>query len=107
GSDWFVAPPTPLEGIHAAVTRQTLDGLHPDGWVPGERIRVEEALRAYTAGAAFAEFAEGEKGTLARGRLADFVLLDRDLTRVPPAEIREARVLLTVVGGRIVHAAEP
>jgi predicted amidohydrolase YtcJ len=66
GSDWFVAPPTPLEGIYAAVTRRTLDGRHPDGWVPGQRITVDEALRAYTAGGAYAEFAEAERGTLER-----------------------------------------
>ncbi len=103
GSDWFVAPPTPLEGIYAAVTRRTLDGAHdPDGWVPRERITVEEALRAYTATAAWSEFAELERGMLRPGMLADLVMIDRDLTRVPPAEIREARVLLTMVGGRVV-----
>jgi predicted amidohydrolase YtcJ len=102
GSDWFVAPPTPLEGIYAAVTRRTLDDRHPTGWVPEQKITVEEALRAYTRGAAFGEYAEGEKGTLARGMLADFVLIDRDLTRIPPETIREARVMLTVVGGQTV-----
>ena len=103
GSDWFVAPPTPLEGIYAAVTRRTLDGAHPGGWVPEQRITVEEALRAYTAAGAYASFEETEKGTLERGKLADFVLVDRDLTRVPPERIREAAVTLTVVGGRVVH----
>jgi predicted amidohydrolase YtcJ len=100
GSDWFVAPPTPLEGIYAAVTRRTLDGRHPGGWVPEQKIAVEEALRAYTRGAAYAEFAEGRKGVLARDMLADFVLIDRDLTRIPPETIRDAKVVLTVVGGR-------
>jgi hypothetical protein len=103
GSDWFVAPPTPLEGIYAAVTRRTLDGAHPGGWVPEQKISVEEALRAYTAGGAFAGFDEAERGTLERGKLADFVLVDRDLTRIPPEEIRDAKVLMTVVGGRVVH----
>jgi predicted amidohydrolase YtcJ len=102
GSDWFVAPPTPLEGIYAAVTRRTLDERRPNGWVPEQKISVDEALRAYTGGAAYAEFAEGEKGILARGMLADFVLIDRDLTRVPPETIREARVMMTVIGGRTV-----
>jgi predicted amidohydrolase YtcJ len=103
GSDWFVAPPTPLEGIYAAVTRRTLDDRHPDGWVPSQKITVEEALRAYTTTAAYASFEESEKGMLRMGMLADFVLLDRDLTRVPPATIREAKVLMTVVGGKVVH----
>lgn len=103
GSDWFVAPPTPLEGIYAAVTRRTLDGAHPGGWVPGQKIRVEEALRAYTQDAAYASFEEAEKGSLTRGKLADIVLVDRDLTRIAPETIRNARVTLTIVGGRIVH----
>ena len=105
GSDWFVAPPTPIEGIYAAVTRRTLDGRNPDGWIPGERIMVEEALAAYTREGAYASFDDREKGTLSRGRLADFVLLDRDLTRIPPATIRDAKVTLTVVGGVVVFDA--
>ena len=107
GSDWFVAPPTPLEGIYAAVTRRTLDDRHPAGWVPEQKITVEEALRAYTTGAAYASFEEKEKGTLEVGKLADFVLIDRDLTRIPPEQIREAKVVLTVVGGKIVVEAAP
>lgn len=102
GSDWFVAPPTPLEGIYAAVTRQTLDDRNPGGWVPEQKITVEEALRAYTSAGAFAEFAEARKGTLERGKLADLVLLDRDLTRIAPETIRDAKVVLTMVGGRVV-----
>ena len=105
GSDWFVAPPTPLEGIYAAVTRRTLDGAHPDGWVPSQKITVEDALRAYTDAGAFAGFDEAERGTLERGKLADFVLIDRDLTRVGPDALRDARVVLTVVGGRIRYEA--
>jgi predicted amidohydrolase YtcJ len=104
GSDWFVAPPTPIEGIYAAVTRRTLDGLRPDGWIPEQRITVEEALRAYTSDAAFASYAEKETGTLERGKLADFVVIDRDLTRVAPAELNAARVVMTVVGGRVVYS---
>ena len=102
GSDWFVAPPTPLEGIYAAVTRRTLDGAHPDGWVPEQKITLEEALRAYTSGAAYAEYMEAEKGTIARGMLADLTLIDRDLTNIPPETIRDARILKTIVGGRVV-----
>jgi predicted amidohydrolase YtcJ len=107
GSDWFVAPPTPLEGIYAATTRRTLDGAHPGGWVPEQKIGVEAALRAYTTGAAYAEFSDAEKGTLSRGMLADMVLIDRDLTRIPPEEIRDAHVVTTVVGGRIVYERDP
>ena len=102
GSDWFVAPPTPLEGIAAAVTRQTLDGKHPGGWVPEQRIGVEESLRAYTSAAAYASFEEDVKGSLAPGHLADFVMLDRNLLDAPAEALREARVLLTVAGGQIV-----
>jgi len=102
GSDWFVAPATPLEGIYAAVTRRTLDDKHPEGWVPAQKIGVEDALRAYTTGGAFASFEEGEKGALAPGMLADVVVVDRDLTAIPPETIREARIMYTIVGGRIV-----
>ena len=103
GSDWFVAPPTPLEGIYAAVTRRTLDDRNPRGWVPEQKITVDDALRAYTIGGAYASFDENEKGTLERGKLADFVLIDRDLTRIAPETIRDAKVMMTVVGGRVVY----
>ena len=102
GSDWFVAPPTPLEGIYAAVTRRTLDDKHPHGWVPEQKIGVEDALRAYTTAGAYASFEEGEKGSLTRGKVADVVIIDRDLTRIPPETIREARIMYTIVGGRVV-----
>jgi predicted amidohydrolase YtcJ len=105
GSDWPIAPATPLEGIYAAVTRSPLDGTRPDGWIPEQRISVEEALRGYTIDAAFASFAERDAGSLARGKLADFALLDRDLTPAAPDELRRARVVMTVVGGRVVHDA--
>jgi predicted amidohydrolase YtcJ len=104
GSDWTVAPLDPLLGIYAAVTRRTLDGKHPGGWVPEERITVEEALRAYTTSNAYGVFAEKNRGKLAPGYLADFVVLDRDLTRVPPETIADAQVVTTVVGGKVVYS---
>ncbi|MEO8000062.1 MAG: amidohydrolase [Gemmatimonadaceae bacterium] len=102
GSDWFVAPPIPLLGIDAAVTRRTLDGMNPGGWIPDQKVSVERSLRAYTTDAAFAGFADGRVGSLARGKLADFVLIDRDVTRVTVDEIVSAHVVMTVVGGRVV-----
>ena len=102
GSDWFVAPATPLEGIYAAVTRRTLDDKHPDGWVPEQKITVEDALRAYTTGGAYASFREHEIGSLGVGKLADIVIIDRDLTKIPPETIRDAKIDYTIVGGRIV-----
>jgi predicted amidohydrolase YtcJ len=103
GSDWTVAPLDPLQGISAAATRATLDGRRPDGWVPEQRISVEEAVRGYTSAGAFAEFAESEKGTLEKGKLADIVVLDKDIFALPAARIPEAKVKLTVVGGRVVY----
>ncbi|HEV8177905.1 MAG TPA: amidohydrolase family protein, partial [Gemmatimonadales bacterium] len=102
GSDWTVAPIDPLLGIYAAVTRRTLDGKNPNGWVPEEKITVEEALRAYTATNAYGVFAEGTRGKLAPGYAADLVVLDRDLTSIPPETIKDAAVLTTVVGGKVV-----
>ena len=107
GSDWFVAPATPLEGIYAAVTRRTLDDKNPDGWVAAQKITVEEALRAYTAGGAYASFDEARKGTLVAGKLADLVMLDRDLFTIAPAEIRNVKVVTTVVGGKVVSGGWP
>ncbi len=105
GSDWFVAPPTPLEGLLAAAHRQTLDGAHPDGWIPAQRITVEEALRAYTVDAAYAEFGEARKGRIAEGLLADFVVLDRDVLGATADVLRQARVRRTVAGGKTVFDA--
>jgi predicted amidohydrolase YtcJ len=102
GSDWSVAPATPIEGIYAAVTRRTLDGANPDGWHPQQKVSVEQSLHAYTTVAAFASFEEDIKGMLKPGMLADFVLLDRDLTAIPPESIRETEILRTVVGGALV-----
>jgi len=100
GSDWPVAPASPLEGIYAAVTRRTLDDKNPDGWVPEQKITVEQALSCYTKNAAFAAFDEKIKGTLEPGKLADFVVLSDDITVIDPVKIWEAKVLQTFVGGK-------
>ena len=106
GSDWYVAPPTPLEGIYAAVTRRTLDDKNPDGWVPAQKISVDEALRAYTAGAAYGSFQDREKGTIAAGMLADLTVIERDLRAIQAPEIRNAKIVRTIVGGKTVFRAE-
>lgn len=103
GSDWFVAPPTPLLGIYAAVTRRTLDGKNPEGWIPEQKITVEDALKAYTVNGAYASFQDSVKGSIERGKLADIVMIDRDITRVAPATIADAKVTMTIVGGRVVY----
>ena len=107
GSDWFVAPASVIEGIHAAVTRQTIDGAQPDGWVPEQKITVEEALHAYTVAGAYASYDEDNRGRLKAGMLADFVVLDQDLTAIDTQKIRDTRVLMTVVGGRSVFESAP
>jgi predicted amidohydrolase YtcJ len=99
-----VAPPTPLEGIYAAVTRRTLDDKHPDGWVPDEKITVDAALRAYTSGGAYASFREHDAGTIAPGMLADLTVIDRDLRAIPPEQIRDAHIVRTIVGGKTVFS---
>ncbi|MEP7001307.1 MAG: amidohydrolase family protein, partial [bacterium] len=81
----------------------TLDDKHPGGWVPEQKITVEQALHAYTTGSAHAGFLEKEVGMLRPGMLADLVLIDHDITRMKPEEIRDARVMLTLVGGRVVY----
>lgn len=107
GSDWFVAPPTPLEGIYAAVTRRTLDGKNPNGWVPRQKINVEETLQAYTIDAAYAAFDESKLGSLEPGKLADLVILDGDLFKTPPPELNMVPVRMTVVGGKVVYEKRP
>src|SRR4051812_32735511 len=103
GSDWFVAPPTPIEGIYAAVTRRTIDGKNPNGWVPEQKIKVEEALRAYTIDAAYAGFSEKSLGSIEPGKLADLVILDRNLFETPPNELNTVPIHTTIVGGKIVY----
>ncbi len=104
GTDWTVAPLDPILSVYAAVTRRTLDGRHPGGWIPEQKITVEEAVRAYTVGSAYAEFTDAVKGTIAPGKLADMVMLSRDIFRIDPTEIEKTRVLLTIMDGRIVYS---
>ena len=102
GSDWTVAPLDPILGVYAAVTRRTLDGKNPGGWVPQQKITVAEALRAYTVGSAYATFDEAKRGVLAPGYDADVVVIDRNLFTLPPDSLDRARVRHTIVGGKVV-----
>jgi predicted amidohydrolase YtcJ len=102
GSDWTVAPLDPIVGLYAAVTRRTLDGKNPGGWLPEQKISLQEALTAYTRGNAYGVFAEATRGMIRPGFRADLVLLDQDLFTIPPQAIEGARVRVTVVGGRVV-----
>lgn len=102
GSDSPVAPWNPLYGIYAAATRRTLDDKNPGGWIPEQKISVEETVRAFTWGSAYAEFQENWKGTLEAGKLADFVILSDDIFVIDPVKIRDVTVLKTVVDGKVV-----
>jgi hypothetical protein len=103
GSDWFVAPMEPLMGIYAAVTRRTLDGKRPAGWVPEQKITVAEAIRAFTLGSAYASFDETRKGSLEVGKLADFAVLSADILKINPVEIEKTRVVMTIFDGKVVY----
>jgi len=103
GSDWSVAPMDPIMGIYAAATRRTLDGKHPGGWVPGQKISVPEAIRAYTMGSAYASFDEKSKGSIEPGKVADIAVLSMDILSVDPKEIANARVVMTIFDGRIIY----
>ncbi len=102
GTDWDVAPLNPLLGIYAAVTRATLDGKNPNGWFPEQKLTVDESMRAYTMGSAYAEFQEHEKGTITPGKLADMVILSDDIFTIDPTKIRDVKVLKTLVGGKLI-----
>lgn len=107
GSDWTVAPLDPVLGIDAAVTRRTIDGANPQGWVPEERITLEETLRAYTTNAARAGFIDHEVGVVANGMLADLVVLSDDIFGLDPHALAEVRVDLTLVGGEVAFERTP
>jgi predicted amidohydrolase YtcJ len=107
GSDWSVAPMVPLMGIYAAVTRRTLDGKRPDGWVPEQKISVAEAVRAYTMGSAYASFEENSKGSIEPGKLADFAVLTDDIFEIDAVKIADTKVFMTIFDGRRVAPVEP
>jgi predicted amidohydrolase YtcJ len=103
GTDFDVEPINPLRGVYACVSRELPEGGPAGGWEPQEKISVQDCLRAYTSGSAYAEFADGKKGELMVGEYADFVILSKDLTKATPQEILHTEVLETVVGGRVVY----
>jgi predicted amidohydrolase YtcJ len=103
GSDWPVAPMVPLAGIDAAVTRRTLDGRHPDGWVPEQKIGVEEAVHAFTMGSAYASFEDKIKGSIEPGKLADMAVISDDIFQVAPTDLVNVRVDMTIFNGRVIY----
>jgi predicted amidohydrolase YtcJ len=103
GTDWSVAPLSPMWTIYAAVTRATLDGKNPGGWVPEQKLSVAEAVEAYTIGSAYAEFQEKEKGSITAGKVADFVILSDDIFKIPHDAIKDVKVEATFVGGKLVY----
>jgi predicted amidohydrolase YtcJ len=105
GTDWDAGPLDPMLTLHAAVTRATLDGSHPDGWMPAQKLTLEDAVEAYTLGSAYAEFQESEKGSVTVGKLADLVMLDADIFAIDPDDLPTVSVVTTIVGGRVVYTA--
>ena len=105
GTDWSVAPLNPILGLYAAITRATLDGKNPNGWIPEEKITLPEAVEAYTMGSAFAEFQEKEKGSITPGKLADMVILSDNIFDLKPEAIRNVKVETTIVGGKVTYGA--
>jgi predicted amidohydrolase YtcJ len=106
GTDYPVEPINPLRGLYACVTRELPDGGPAGGWQPQEKISLDDCIRAYTSGSAYAQFEEGKKGELKAGEYADFIILSDDLTKIPPLQFTKTTVLLTVVGGRTVYSQD-
>jgi predicted amidohydrolase YtcJ len=106
GTDYDVEPINPMRGLYACVTRELPDGGPAGGWQPQEKISLDDCIRAYTTGSAYAQFEEGRKGALVTGQYADFIVLSADLTKIPPAEYTKTHVLRTVVGGRTVYESK-
>jgi len=105
GTDYDVEPINPFRGLYACVTRELPEGGPTGGWQPQEKISLDDCIRAYTTGSAYAQFEEGKKGDLKVGKYADFIILSQDLTKATPKEILNTEVLQTVVGGRTVYQA--
>jgi predicted amidohydrolase YtcJ len=103
GTDYDVEPISPFRGLYACVTRERPEGGPKNGWEPQEKISLEDCIRAYTSGSAYAQFEEGKKGELKEGEYADFIILSNDLTKIPPSQFTKTSVLRTVVGGRVVY----
>jgi len=103
GTDWPVAPLNPLYGIYASVTRQTVDGKNPNGWIPEEKISVEDAIKCYTLNAAYASFEEKIKGSIEVGKLADLIVLSDDILTIDPETIKDVVIEMTVFNGEIVY----
>ncbi|MGC2889708.1 MAG: amidohydrolase [Candidatus Acidiferrum sp.] len=103
GTDYDVEPISPMRGLYACVTRELPDGGPAGGWEPQEKISLQDCIRAYTSGSAYAQFEEGKKGELKAGEYADFIILSDDLTKIPPSQYTKVKVLQTVVGGRTVY----
>jgi predicted amidohydrolase YtcJ len=102
GTDYPVEPVNPLRGLYACVTREAAEGGPAGGWEPQEKISLEDCLRAYTSGSAYAQFEEGKKGELKVGEYADFLILSQDITKATAKEILNTKVVQTVVGGKVV-----
>ena len=103
GSDFPVEEPNPMLGLYAAITRQDPSGNPPGGWMPGQRLSRDEALRSFTSSAAYAAHVESLLGSLEPGKLADFVVLSKNIMRVPAPEILATMVRMTVIGGEVVY----
>jgi predicted amidohydrolase YtcJ len=106
GTDYDVEPISPFRGLYACVTRERPNGGPRLGWQPQEKISLEDCIRAYTSGSAYAEFAEGKKGELKPGEYADFIILSDDLTKIKPSQYTQVQVLRTVVAGRAIYEAK-
>jgi len=103
GTDWTVAPLDPLLGIYAAVTRRTLDDKNPDGWIPEQKISLEDAIKCYTINCAYASFEEDIKGTIETGKLADLIVLSEDIFSIDPIKIKDVKVEMTVFDGEVIY----